>query len=57
MKIIIQIINVLTAIAIGIAAALLITRYSTYVTFISIALIVAVASHIVIDNLIRKKNE
>lgn len=57
MKIINQILSILTAIIVGIGAAIIITKYATYVAFISIALIVAVASHIVIDNILHRKNE
>jgi hypothetical protein len=52
-----QLLSIIAALILGIAAAIIVTKYSIYVAFISIAIIVAVASHVIISNVINKKEE
>jgi len=52
-----SILIVIAAILSGIVCSITIVKYSYYVALGSIAIIVAVASHIMISNLIDKKSE
>lgn len=52
-----QITSITSAVILGISAAFLITKYSFYIAFIAIAIIVGVGSHIIIDKLIDKDDE
>jgi hypothetical protein len=51
------ILSILSSLIAGIGIAIIITKYSYYIAFISIALIVAVACHIVLSKLIHKEDE
>lgn len=52
-----QLLSIIAALTIGVAAAIIVTKYATYVAFISITIIVAVACHVILSNVMSKKDE